>query len=110
MLERLLASAGAYPAKGCEAGVRTRLDGGRNGLRFGIHLVCGGVGGARAELAVDGGGRQSGQCRRCDWGDGGYVRAAREGIWRSRGSTCGREGGGGRDGVGGGVGWEGGRA
>lgn len=47
-----LGSARAYPAKGCQAGVRSRFDGGRNGLWPGIHFVYGGEGGARAVLAV----------------------------------------------------------
>ena len=48
-----LGSVGAYPAKGCQAGVRSRLDSCRDGLRFGIHFVYGGEGGARMVLAVE---------------------------------------------------------
>ena len=49
----LLGSVRAYPAKGCQAGVRSRLDSCRDGLRFGIHFVYGGEGGARVMLAVE---------------------------------------------------------
>lgn len=50
---RLLGSVRAYPAKRCQAGVRSRLDSCRDGLRFGIHFVYGGEGGARVMLAVE---------------------------------------------------------